>query len=83
MPIYNAIHKRTKKTKEFFLSISELDKWEKDNPDWEVLCGAPGIHSGGGLGLKSLQSDEGFRDKLREIHKHSPNNTLAKQGVKF
>ena len=63
--------------------ISELDDWKSKNPNWEVLCGAPLIHSGAGLGLKSLQSDEGFRDKLREIDKHNPRNTLNQQGVKF
>jgi hypothetical protein len=65
------------------MNISELDEWKESNPEWEVLCGAPLIHSGAGLGLKSLQSDDGFRDKLREIDKRSPGNTLDRQGVKF
>ena len=83
MPTYNLLHKKTKKTKTIFLNMSELDEWEKNNPQWTVLCGAPGIHSGGGLGLKSMRGDEAFRDRLREIDKRSPRNTLDKQGVKF
>ena len=65
------------------MSISELDDWKTKNPNYEVLCGAPMIHSGAGLGLKSLQTDEGFRDTIREIDKRSPNNTLRQSGVKF
>lgn len=83
MPTYSIIHKKTKKTKTIFMSISEMEKWQKKHSQWEILCGSPIIHTGRGLGLKSMQTDEGFRDKLREIDKHSPNNTLRQSNVKF
>lgn len=73
---YQARHKRNKTIKEIELSISEVDQWEKDNPAWEIVIGAPGIHSGGGLGLRSMQSNEGFKDRVREIDKSFPGNTL-------
>jgi hypothetical protein len=83
MPTYNVIHKKTKKVKQLFMSISEMLEWEKAHPNYEVLCGSPLIHSGGGLGnLKSTKPDEGFKDKIREIAKKSPGNTLGNY-VKF
>ena len=69
-------NKKTKKTKTVELSITEMDQWEKDNPDWEIVIGAPLIHTGGGLGLRSTRTDDTFKDKLRQIDKATPGNTL-------
>lgn len=77
MPIYTAINKQSKKTKELgFMSISEMEEWRKSHLHWEILCGAPLIHSGAGLGLKSMRGDEVFKDKLRQIDKKNPGNNL-------
>lgn len=59
------------------MSISEMEEYEKQHPEEEVMCGAPLLHSGGDLGLKSARTDEAFKDKLREIDKRSPGNTLG------
>lgn len=83
MPTYKVIHKKTKKVKEVFMPISELDEWERSNPKWEVMPGKPLIHSGNDLGLKSIRTDETFRDKLRELDKKNPGNTLRNYNVKF
>lgn len=64
------------------MSISEMEEWQKKNPKWEIACGAPLIHTGGSLGLKSMRNDESFRDAIREIDKKSPRNTL-RDYVKF
>lgn len=78
MPTYTIRNKKNGKTKELFMSISEMLKYEKDHPNEEVLCGAPLIHSGTGLGvIKSAKADEGFKDKLREIAKRNPGNTMG------
>lgn len=78
MPTYNVIHKKTKKVKQLFMSISEMLEWEKTHPTYEVLCGSPLIHSGTGLGnLKATKTDEGFKDRIREMSKKNPGNTLG------
>lgn len=59
------------------MSIAEMEQWEKDNPGWEVLCGAPLIHPGGDLGLKSNRTTNMFDDKIKEIKKHNPRNTIG------
>lgn len=59
------------------MSMTEMEQWEKDNTGWEVLCGAPLIHPGGDLGLKSARPDSGFTDKIKEIKKNNPNNTIG------
>ncbi len=74
---YTTRHKKSKTLASVWLSVSEVDQWEKDNPEWEIACGAPLIHSGTGLGvLKNTKSEEVFKDKLREIDKQTPGNTL-------
>ena len=64
------------KIKDLEIPMSEVDEWKTKNPRWEIIIGAPLIHSGGGLGLKSARTDEHFKDKLREIDKQHPRNTL-------
>ena len=77
MPNYNVINKRSKKQKTIFMSISEMEVWEKDNPGWEVLCGAPRLHSGGDLGLASARPNSYFTDRIKEIKKANPRNTIG------
>lgn len=77
MPTYTIRNKKNGRTKELFMGISEMLEYEKEHPNEEVMCGAPLIHSGAGLGvIKSVAPDEGFKDKLREIAKRNPGNTL-------
>ena len=75
--------KNPEKTKSLEILISEVDQWEKDNPNWEIVIGAPLVHTGGGLGLKSMRTDESFRSRLKQIDKAFPGNTLRKSGAKF
>jgi len=78
MPVYDVRNKKTKKTKHLgLLSIAEGEQWIKDNPDWEIVIGAPLIHPGHGLGLKSARTDETFKEKLKQIDKSTPGNTLS------
>ena len=65
MPNYNVRNKKTGKVKIIEMSMSEMDQYEKDNPQMEIMCGAPLIHSGTGL----KKPDQGFRDVLRTIKK--------------
>jgi hypothetical protein len=76
MPTYSIIHKKTKKITQKFMSISEMEEWKKQHPNHEVLCGAPLIHPGGGLGLNIQKNDENFTSRIKQIKKNFPGNTL-------
>lgn len=65
MPNYNVRNKKTGKVKIIEMTMAEMDQYEKDNPQMEIMCGAPLIHSGTGL----KKPDQGFRDVLRTIKK--------------
>ena len=77
MPNYRIINKKTKKIKEIFMGISEMEQYEKDHPNEEVLCSAPLIHPGGDLGLRSARPDSYFTDRIKEIKKANPRNTIG------
>lgn len=67
MPTYVMYHKVTQHEQVEFLSISEMEHWLENNPDWDVRPASPLIHSGQGL----RKPDDGFRDVLREIKKRN------------
>lgn len=67
MPTYTFRNKKTGKTREEFMSISEADAYEKANPHIERMCGAPGIADPWRLGR--IKPDGGFRDLLRAVRK--------------
>jgi hypothetical protein len=77
MPHYTVINKRSKKTKTIFMSIREMEAWEKKHKGWEVLCGAPLIHPGGDLGLRSARANSDFTDKIKDMKKNNPRNTIG------
>jgi hypothetical protein len=70
VPTYNTINKKTKKQKEMFCSISEMEIWLKANPAWDVLCGTPLIHPG------FRKTPHGFRDVLKQIKKNHPRSSI-------
>ncbi len=77
MPIYRIKNKKTGKIKELFMGIAEMEVYEKEHPNEEVLCGAPMLHTGAGLGLKSSRTDDSFKETLKQIDKANPGNTLS------
>lgn len=70
MPTYNLMNKKTGKTIQKFMDISEMLEYEKANPGMTVLCGAPIIGDPGRLGR--VKPSEDFRDKMRTIQKRHP-----------
>lgn len=72
MPTYTLKHKKTGKEITKFMSISEMIQYEKDHPEFEVQCGTPGI----GYNFNRQKPNDGFRDRLREIKKSYPRNTI-------
>jgi hypothetical protein len=79
MPTYTIRNKKTGKTHDEFMSISEMVAYEKAHPEVEIMAGAPGIHSGIGLGVR--KNDQGFKDVLRQIKKTHPRSTINTEGV--
>jgi len=70
---YTARHKKTKKTKDIEIEMSDVDAWEAANPGWEIaITGAPTP----GYNLYSVKAPEWMRDKMREIKKRNPGSTI-------
>ena len=74
MPTYTARHKTNGEQKSFFCTISEMEQWEKDNPDWEVMCGAPIP----GYNLYNVRPTGHLREQIAEMKKKIPGNNLHK-----
>lgn len=74
MPEYTFRNKKNGKTRVLSMGIAEGDKYEKDHPNWERLCGRPGFGDSWRMG--HLKPPEVFRDRIREIKKKIPKNTL-------
>jgi hypothetical protein len=55
------------------MMISDIDQFETDHPDEEILCGAPGVAYRQGTKIKT---DNEFKDRLREIKKSHSGSTL-------
>ena len=72
MPTYRIINKKTKRERSFTGTIAEMEQFEKDNPNMEVLCGAPLIHAGF---LRAAKAD-GWRDVLKTVKKSHPRSTI-------
>jgi hypothetical protein len=70
MPLYNIIHKNSKEELILDCKISELEMFMRDHPEWDVLCGTPGIHSG------FRKTPDGFKDVLRQIKKNHRRSTI-------
>lgn len=80
MILYLARHKLGKKKSfEVELLMSEVDAWEKKNPEFEIAITSCNLHSGLGLGVR--RPDEGFRDVLRSIKKAHPRSTINVDNV--
>ena len=78
MPNYTFKNKVTGEVHKEFMTISEMDVFIKENPDWEVdISGVQiNLHSGIGLGLR--KTDDGFKDLLKSMNK-----THGKRGGKI
>lgn len=75
MPNYSFRHRKTGKIKTEFMFISEMEQWEKDHPEYEVMCGAPGINDPWRAGIGKRPSSE-FRDRMKEIKKKHPHGNV-------
>lgn len=72
MPSYTARHRKSGKEQAFFATISEMEQWEKDNPQWEVLCGAPIP----GYNIYSVRPTGRLKEQVAEMKKKIHGNKL-------
>lgn len=72
MPTYNIKNKKTGKITTETMTISEMEAFEKANPDKEVMCGAPIL----GYNYSRMKPSDDFRDRLREMKKKHPGNNI-------
>lgn len=73
MPTYLFKDKKTGQEFEMFMTISECDKYLKDNPDIEQLVfGAPAI----GYSTLTRKPDSGFRDVLKKAKSAHRGSTI-------
>ena len=72
MPTYSFKDVDTGDVTEHIMKISDLDQFKKDNPNLQQVLGAPGLHSGQGLGKKP---DQSFRELLSHIKKGNSKGT--------
>ena len=77
MPTYTFRNKKTGKTWDELMYMSELDEFLAENPNVEqLITSAPGIGDAIRLGLQ--KPDDAFRDRLKDIkasHRGSKINT--------
>ena len=68
MPLYNLRNKETQEVTEKFLSISAMELFLQEHPEFEQY------HSGSALivtGVDGKKPDQGFRDVLKQIKRRS------------
>lgn len=67
MATYNFRNRKSGKITEFSGSIAEAEQYEKDHPNMEWLCSAPGIVDAFRVGRG--KPTDAFRDRLKDIKK--------------
>lgn len=75
MPFYNVLNKTTKKTTVREMTIAEMVKMLKDDPNLDVVPGATPMMEAR-LGSKMMKPSEGFKDVLRDIKRRNPGTTI-------
>ncbi len=81
MPTYEFRNKKTGKTFEEFMSMSQREEYLKDNPHIEsIILTAPAI-SGDSVGLGFRKNDAGFNELMNRIGKANPGSAVADRYV--
>jgi hypothetical protein len=79
MPYYTFRNKKTGEERVELMTISEAETFSKKHKDWEWMCGAPMI--GDPFRLGRIKSDQGFKDRLRDIKKTHKGSTIDPDAV--
>ena len=74
MPTYDYKNEETGEVTEKFMSISDMEQFEKDNPHMKKIIGAPVIGDPVRLGVK--KTPDSFNDMLKTIKKTNAGSTI-------
>lgn len=70
MPTYSFRHETTGEEKDLYLSLSDREKFLKENPEWkQIHKGTPKIVSHTGSILS--KTSQTYRDRLKQIKKNA------------
>lgn len=86
MPTYTFRNKKTGKTKEYTMRISEYDQFKADHPELERIQDSVGIafHTRGNRTVTEIaaQKDKGWGEVLAKIGQQNPHSELNAQYTK-
>ena len=74
MPTYEYKNENTGEVSEHFMSISDMEQFEIDNPHMKKIIHAPALGDAMRLGVR--KTDQGFNDLLKTIKKSKPGSTI-------
>jgi hypothetical protein len=69
MPDYPIVNKITGEKKEITMSISQYEKWRKENPDWDKDWSAGIASSVSAVGDFQSKTDGGWNEVLHKVSK--------------
>tara|TARA_R100000458_G_C8077370_1_gene113574 strand:+ start:144 stop:410 length:267 start_codon:yes stop_codon:yes gene_type:complete len=68
MPTYDFLNTKTNAVEEHFVSMSELDKFQEDNPHLQKQISAPsGIQFENNMQISSKNLPSWFKDKMQRV----------------
>lgn len=74
MPIYTFRDKESLEEFDKFMKIADREQFLIDNPNLEVVIGAPAIADSVRIGVK--KADNGFKEVLQKIHSKTAGSKL-------
>ncbi len=74
MPLYNFVHNQTGEEITVWLSMSELDGWKEQNPEYSQVFSKMSIGDPHRMGRK--KPADSFRGLLKSIHKKVPGSKI-------
>lgn len=74
MPIYTFRDKETNEEHDKFMKFDDREQYLLDNPNLEVVIGAPAIADSVRIGV--TKTDNGFKEVLQKIHSKTAGSKL-------
>ncbi len=74
MPIYQYKNEKTGEVTDKFMSISDMEQFEIDNPHMKKMIQAVTFGDSARMGIRKI--DDGFNDILKSVKKNNPGSTI-------